>query len=556
MSLFFQIGLLVVGLAALALIFRVLRQPLLPVYLLAGFLLGPVLRIIPSEQMPLLESFSLIGIAFLLFLAGLELDLVAIFKNFKVALLGFLVGAINTLVFVLIFSRLPYFDFLGQGKIIFGVVLSFSSTLLVVKTLAEQNRLNTTLGYFSLAILLLQDLLAIFCLALVEDKSLSISEHLIGLGSLFLLAFTGGYLVFPRLFAFAAYSEELLFLLSLGVLFSFSMVSEYFGLSLAAGAFLGGLSLSPLLYRYEISSRMRPLRDFFVMLLFLTLGLQLDVASFKNLLIPFIILLSLTIALKPIIYMLLGFLSRFSRPLSVESGLIMGQSSEFSLTVSHSLSNQAFNLAGYNFLASSFFASYIFEYMDRLGLWLVKVWDRVLPLSLFKKHIEDKELKTLSNHAVVFGGHRIGARLIKTLLKLKRKVILVDHNPDVISRYKNKVRTVYGDALEPEIREQVNLDKAALVVSTIPDFKTNLLLIKELNQKNPQAFIYVVAGDYSEALKLYEEGADFVILPYFLGAEQANILLEDFDQALERLAKTREEHLAKIIEESKQAGRK
>ena len=82
MSLFFQIGLLVVGLAALALIFRVLRQPLLPVYLLAGFLLGPVLRIIPSEQMPLLESFSLIGIAFLLFLAGLELDLVAIFKNF------------------------------------------------------------------------------------------------------------------------------------------------------------------------------------------------------------------------------------------------------------------------------------------------------------------------------------------------------------------------------------------------------------------------------------------------------------------------------------------
>lgn len=554
MSLFFEIGLLVVGLVVLALVFRLLRQPLLPVYLLAGFLLGPVLHIVPLEQMSLLESFALIGIAFLLFLAGLELDLVSIFKNFRVALLGFLVGAINTLIFVLIFSRISYFDFLGQNKIIFGVVLSFSSTLLVVKSLAEQNRLNTTLGFFSLAVLLLQDLLAIFCLALVEGRGFGISGHLVGLITLLFLSFVGGYFVFPRLFAFAAYSEELLFLLSLGVLFSFSMISEYFGLSLAAGAFLGGLSLSPLVYRYEISSKMRPLRDFFVMLLFLALGLQLDIVSFQNLAVPFLILMALTIVFKPIVYTLLGFLARFSRPLSVESGLIMGQSSEFSLTVSHSLSGQAFNLAGYNFLASSFFASYVFEYMDQLGLWLVKLWDKIIPLRLFKKHIEDKELKTFRDHAVIFGGHRIGARLIKTLLKLKRKVILVDHNPDVISRYKGRVHTLYGDVLEPEIREKVNLDKAALVVSTVPDFKTNLLLIKELNQKNPQAFIYVVAGDYSEALKLYEEGADFVILPHFLGAEQANILLEDFDQALERLAKTREEHLAKITEENKEMG--
>ncbi len=550
MSLFFQIGLLVVGLSVLALIFRLLRQPLLPVYLLAGFLLGPVFHVVPAEQMPVLESFALIGIAFLLFLAGLELDLVAIFKNFKVALLGFLVGAVNTLVFVLIFSRLSFFDFLGSDKVIFGVVLSFSSTLLVVRTLVEQNRLNTTLGYFSLAVLLLQDLLAIVCLALVQGKGLGLVDHLVGVGALLLLAFTGGYFIFPRLFAFAAYSGELLFLLSLGVLFLFSMVSEYFGLSLAAGAFLGGLSISPLLYRYEILSKMRPLRDFFVMLLFLALGLQMNLVSFQSLFWPFVVLLVFTVVFKPIVYTLLGFLSGFSRPLSVEAGLMMGQSSEFSLTVSHSLSNTAFNLAGYNFLASSFLTSYVFEYIEILGLWLVKLWDKILPLRLFKRHIEDRELKTLSNHVVIFGGHRIGSRLIETLLKLKKKIVLVDHNPDIISRYKNKVRVIYGDALEPEIREKARLNKASLVISTIPDFKTNLLLIKELNKNNPQAFIYVVAGDYPEALKLYDAGADFVILPHFLGAEQANILLENFDQALERLAKTRDEHLAKLAEET------
>ena len=535
-----------VGLSVLALIFRLLRQPLLPVYLLAGFLLGPVLHIVPLSQMPTLESLALIGIAFLLFLAGLELDLVAIFKNFKVALLGFLLAAVNTLIFVLIFSRLPWFSFLGEDRILFGVVVSFSSTLLIVKTLSEQNRLNTTLGYLALAALLLQDLLAIVALSLVQEGNFGIVGHLWGVGLLVLLAFLGGYLIFPRLFAFASYSSELLFLLSLGVLFLFSMISEYFGLSLAAGAFLGGLSLSPLLYRYEISSKMRPLRDFFVMLLFLVLGLQLNISSFRALLVPFLILLCLTVILKPIIYTFLGMLMRFSRPLSTEFGLMMGQSSEFSLTVSHSLSPQAFNLAGYTFLASSFFTSYVFEYMDKLSLWLTKIWEEVLPLHLFGWHIENRELKTLKNHVVVFGGHRIGSRLIETLRKLHKKVVLVDHNPDIIKQYKGKVITVYGDALEPEIREKVKMDKAALVVSTVPDFKTNLSLIKELNQKNPQAFIYVVAGDYSEALKLYDEGADFVILPHFLGAEQANILLENFDQALERLAKTREEHLAKL----------
>jgi len=549
MSLFFAIGLLIVGLTLLALIFRLLRQPLLPVYLLAGFLLGPVFHFIPQNQLPNLESFSLIGIAFLLFTAGLELDLVMIFKNLKITLLGFIFAGLNALIFLLVFGRIPLFDFLGPEKSIVAIIFSFSSTLLAVKALAEQNKLATTLGYLSLAILLAQDLIAIFALAFVGKSEVSITNHLVGIALLLLAGFAGGYFIFPRLFHFAANSVELLFLSSLGVLFLFSMIGYVFGLSLEVGAFVGGLSLSSLVYRYEISSRMRPLRDFFVMLLFLSLGLQISPESFQTLLWPFVALLVLTIVLKPIIYTVLGFLFKLSRYLSVEEGLVSTPSSEFSLALTHNLSPASFSLAGYNFLASSFLGSYFYEYIDELSMFLVHLWDKILPLRLFKKHIQDDELKSLRDHVVIFGGHRMGGRLIKKLLELKKKVVLIDHNPDIVKQFQSRVITIYGDALEQEIREKANLKNASIVVSTVPDLKINLILIREINRLNPQSFVYITASDYDEALKLYKEGADFVILPYFLGAEQANILLENFDQAIERLAKTKEDHLNKLAEE-------
>jgi len=551
MSLFFAIGLLVIALAVLALIFKVLKQPILPVYLLAGFLLGPVLHIVPASQGPLLDVLASIGIAFLLFLAGLELDVSVLLKNYKISLLGILFAVINTLIFVFLFTHLSYFNNLGNERNILAIAFSFSSTLLVVKALGEQGKLNTTLGYLSLSALLVQDLIAIMALAFLGSGGASLAMPLQGVIILILLAFVCSKFIFPYVFKLVAYSEEMLFLLALAVLFGFSLLSEYFGLSLAAGAFLGGLSLSPLIYRYEISSRMQSLRDFFVMILFLSLGLQISISSFQSLLAPFIALMVLTIILKPIIYSSLGLVFGLSRPLAASDGLVKSQTSEFSLTIAHSLSNQAFSLAGYTFLASSFVSSYIFEYLDNLTHFIVKILDKVLPLSLFKRHFKNKDLEVLKDHVVIFGGHRMGGRLIKTLMKQNKKILLIDNNPDIISKFSGSIMTLYGDALENEIKEEASLDKASIIISTIPDLQINLMLLREVNQINPGAFIYVTASDYDEALKLYEDGADFVIVPYFLGAEQANVLIENFDQAMERMAKTKQDHIKKLILESK-----
>lgn len=551
MSLFFEIGLLVIGLAILALIFKLLRQPILPVYLLAGFLLGPVLHIVPGSQAPLLDSLALIGIAFLLFMAGIELDVSVLLKNYKISLLGILFAIVNTLVFVFIISDLSYFDFLGTEKNILAIVFSFSSTLLIVKVLSEQGKLNTTLGYLALSALLVQDLMAIIALAITQGSNLSLSVSLQGVVLLVLMALIGGKFIFPYIFKFVAFSEEMLFLLSLAVLFAFSMISESFGLSLAAGAFLGGLSLSPLLYRYEISSRMGSLRDFFVIMLFLSLGLQISIDSFQSLLVPFIALMILTVFLKPIIYTVLGLIFRLSRPLAISDGLIKGQTSEFSLAVAHGLSSQAFSLAGYAFLTSSFFSSYVFEYLERLVYFVARILDKILPVSLFKKHVVDKGLASLKNHVVIFGGHRMGGKLIKTLVKQRKKVLLVDHNPDIISQFSKSILTLYGDAMEPEIKDKASLKTASIVISTIPDLRVNQTILRDVNQINPKALIYVTASDYDEALKLYDNGADFVIVPYFLGAEQANILIENFDRAVERLVKTKQDHIKKLAREVK-----
>ncbi|MCD6421802.1 cation:proton antiporter [bacterium] len=551
MSLFWQIGLLVIGLATLAFIFRLLRQPLLPVYLLAGFLLGPVLHLVPETQVSTLESFSLIGIAFLLFVAGIELDLSILRRNFKLALIGALFAFLQAFFFLLLFAHLPALSVFGSYRYVLAIAFSFTSTLLVVKTLSETNRLATTLGYLALATLLAQDFFAILLIALLQQKAVSLQTHLTGVVVLSLLAFLGGRFFFPAIFRWAAFSEELLFLLSLAVMFLFAIISDYFGLSLAVGAFLGGLSISSLLYRYEIVSKIQPLRDFFLMLLFLTLGLQIKLSAFQELLLPFLVLLGISVLLKPFLYTLLGLGMRLSRPLAVQNGFLMAPSSEFSLVLTHNVSPVAFSLAGYVFLASSFLASYFFEYLNSLSLVAVRILDWLIPIRLYRRHIQDRQLKELKDHVVIFGGHRMGSRLIRTLRRLKKKVVLVDHNPDVISRFRNKVIAIYGDAMEPEIRKKAGLDKASVVISTIPDLKVNLSLLREINQKNPQAFVYLVASDYPDALKLYDEGADFVILPHFLGAEQADILLQNFDQALERLAKIKEEHWRKIAKEAK-----
>lgn len=551
MSLFYEIGLLVIGLAVLALFFKLLKQPILPVYLLSGFLLGPVLHIVPASQEPLLDSLALIGIAFLLFMAGLELDVSILLKNYKISLLGILFAVINTLVFVFVFTHLSYFNSFGSERNILAIVFSFSSTLLVVKALGEQGKVNTTLGYMALSALLVQDLIAIVALAVTQNNSFSLSVPLQGVALLVLMALIGGKFIFPYIFKFVAFSEEMLFLLSLAVLFAFSLISQSFGLSLAAGAFLGGLSLSPLLYRYEISSRMGSLRDFFVIILFLSLGLQISISSFHSLLVPFIALMILTIFLKPLIYSALGLLFRLSRPLALSDGLVKNQTSEFSLTVAHTLSPAAFSLAGYTFLASSFISSYVFEYLDKLVYFLAKILDKILPLSLFRRHFRDEEFSTLKDHVVIFGGHRMGGRLIKTLMHQGKKVLLVDNNPDIISKFSKQILTLYGDAMEPEIKDRASLATAAIIISTIPDVHVNQTLLREVNQINPKAFVYVTASDYEEALRLYDSGADFVIVPYFLGAEQANILIENFDEAVERLTKTKQDHIAKLAAELK-----
>jgi len=551
MSLFFQIGLLVIGLAVLALVFKLLRQPILPVYLLTGFLLGPVLHIVPSTQSPMLESFALIGIAFLLFMAGLELDVSLLLKNYKISLLGIIFALINTLIFVFIFTRISYFNFLGSNTTLLAVVFSFSSTLLVIKALSEQAKLNTTLGYLSLSALLVQDLIAIVAIALAGEQKVALAVPLQGILVLIGMAIILGKFVFPFIFRKVAFSQELLFLLSLAVLFIFSLVSESFGLSLAAGAFLGGLSLSPLIYRYEISSRMGALRDFFVIMLFLSLGLQISLQSFSSLIYPFIALMILTIVLKPLVYATLGIIFKLSRPLALSDGLVKNQTSEFSLTVAHSLSPQAFSLAGYTFLASSFISSYVFEYLDKLAYLLTSALDKILPFSIFESHLKNKKIASLKNHVVIFGGHRMGGRLIRTLLKQKKKVVLVDHNPDIVSRFSKKMITIYGDAMEPEIKDKAGLDKASIIISTIPDLRVNQTILRQVSKINPKAFIYLTASDYDEALKLYNLGADFVIVPYFLGAEQADFLIQNFDQAMERLVKTKKDHIKKLVREVK-----
>ncbi len=251
---FIQICVIITVATVLGYLLKLLRQPMIPAYIGAGLLIGPILGIINDPAS--IQTLSEVGIAFLLFLVGMELDLKKLKDVGKTAIIG---GTINSIVlFGIGFIIANLFSFNNIEAAYIGLVIAFSSTMVIVKSLADKRELKTLHGRILIGILLLEDLLAIIALSVISNTSLTHSMlSLVGLGVLTLLC---AKFIMPFLFKEAAKHNELLFLMSLSVCFVFSASALFLGLSVVVGAFLAGISLSGLPYKIEIASKINPLK--------------------------------------------------------------------------------------------------------------------------------------------------------------------------------------------------------------------------------------------------------------------------------------------------------
>ncbi|MDP3991846.1 MAG: cation:proton antiporter [Candidatus Colwellbacteria bacterium] len=535
MTIFTEISLVVVLAVGFGFLAHLLRQPVIIGFIVAGLVIG-YFEQLQLTHIAYLESLGAIGIALLLFLVGLEMNI----KEWRqVGVPAFLVGLgqiIFTFIAGILLSIALGFSTLSSFYI--ASALTLSSTIVVVKLLSEKRDLRSLYGRVAIGILLLQDFAAItlilFLTGLESDGGvglLGVTTLVKGLGLVVLTIIASR--VLPKVLDLIGRSQEMLYLFGAAWALGVSSVAVFAGLSIEAGGFLAGLALANSAERFQISSRLRPLRDFFIILFFVILGSRaLEGLGGVELLPAAALTLFVLIGTPLIVLLIMSALGYRSRT-SFLTGIAVAQVSEFSFIVAAlgsrlgHISNAEVSLITLVGLATIFVSSYFIVHNNRL----YEVFRPLVARFEFRRGMieETSPEVQLSNHTVLIGVHRMGEGILKALEDSRASFVALDFDPTVVkSLAKTGVPVVYGDIADSEVQEKVGLAKAKIIISTLPELKDNLIVIQEVKRRGGRAKVILTAEDEWSARELYKEGADYVILPRFLGGQElAKIISQD-----------------------------
>ncbi|RLJ01531.1 MAG: hypothetical protein DRP11_04245, partial [Candidatus Aenigmatarchaeota archaeon] len=420
-TLIIDMGLVIIIGTVLAILAKAMKQPPMIAYIVAGILLGPFgLSLISSQHE--ISVLSELGVAFLLFIAGVELDVGKMKKVGKVAMIT---GILQVTITLLIgFSVSEFLGFNFMESIYIGLVVAFSSTMVVVKHLSETYRLNSLQGRISIGILLLQDIAVILALSLLGNlenfMSWPVFSRIIinGLG-LVSIAVVMSKFIFPTVLRYSANSKETLFLVSVSTCFFFIGISYYLGFSVAIGGFIGGLALASYPYNIEIASKIMPLRDFFTVIFFATLGMQIDLMVMGTNLMVIGALLLILLIVKPLIIILILSSMGYGSRVPILTGLGLSQASEFSFVLARDgLLLDRITPATYSIIITlTVFTMALTPYMDKIGKRISKTLSRRFPngFLIFKHTVKDLDLlegEELKNHVVLLGCHETGREIL------------------------------------------------------------------------------------------------------------------------------------------------
>lgn len=543
-SIFSEIAIVIIVAAALSILFRYFKQPPILAYILTGVILGP-LGVFHLQNHEALATLGQLGITLLLFMLGLELKLHELKSIGKTAIIAGSFQMILTFLLGTGVSLLLGFSPLISSYV--GIALSFSSTIIIVKLLSDKKDLTSLHGKLAIGILLMQDFFAILTIIFMtgfhSGTTLAVILQIL-LVALKLTVLVGWILilsryVFPRILHNLSNSGEILFLFSLAWVFAITAIvtSTWIGFSIEVGGFLAGLALANTHENYQIIARMKALRDFFMTIFFVMLGIQMAFNNFLAAIFPALILSLFVITLKPAIVMLLTGLQGFRKRTSFFVGVSLAQISEFSLIILFLGQSKGFipsEVVTICILVSMItftISTYLIQNTNKLYL----LFGNKLSFLELRKNpnqhddVSAENFSDYDKHIVLIGGHQMGLSIMHALKQSKERVIVVDFDPDIIKRLKdNSTPAMFGDISDPDIQERVGFDRAKMVISTVPDLEDNLLLIEGLTHANRKAKVVVIAFEAEHAKKLYKAGADYVVLPHLTsGHHLAKILIHD-----------------------------
>lgn len=525
-SAFGQIALILLVTAVVGFGAKFARQPLVVAYIFVGILLGPTFLDLVHYEAEI-ELFAELGIALLLFLVGLKLDLSLIKNIGKVAVLTGLGQVLFTAAigFIIVLG----FGFDATQAAYIAVAITFSSTIIVVKLLSDRREIDQLHGQIAVGFLIVQDILVIIFMVVIAaigsgagevDRSIPV----LVIGSIIYIAAAAAIskLLLPKLLAWLAKSQELTLIFGVSWALSLAAISHSLGLSMEIGAFIAGVALASTPYRESLSGKMVSLRDIMVLFFFIQLGSSLSLSDAVQQLLPVIVISVFVLVAKPLIVMAIMRWLGYRNQVSFKTSMAIAQISEFSLI----LMALGFSLGQVNQAALSLvtlvavititLSTYFILYSERIYQWLqplLKRFDVPAQDRLDEDAIESRY------DAIVIGAGRLGSNVIGGLVEKGANLLIVDHNPEALNKLSSEgFATLYGDISDPEFAYSLPLNEADAVICTAQERGTNLVLLETLDRFGYEGQICLTAMDAPTAVLLQEHPRVTVIKPLKMAA--------------------------------------
>ena len=534
-NIFFQLSILLGITVSLAFVIRMLKQPLVVAYILSGIIAGPIFFDVLKGSEILLQSFAQFGIVLLLFVVGLNLN----FKHLKVLGRDIFLGGTLQFLFT---SLAGWFimRFLGFGwmsSLFVAIAVTFSSTIIIVKLLADKKDSETLYGRYVIGLLVVQDLIAIGLLMFFNDSKPSLLswdvQTILFLAKMGILA-GGVYLssayVLPKIIEPISHSNELLFIFTIAWCFGVASLVHLCGFSIEVGAIIAGATLGSSRFQSELTSRIKPLRDFFIVLFFIVLGSELHFGNISQALVPSLLLSAFILICDPIILYFIMRQLGYTRRNAFLIGITAAQVSEFAFILAVKgkqlgyVGEKEFSILTLVALTTITISSYLIAYNET-------IYKKLIPF--FQRFGKDKARKSglalgQENFDVwVFGYHRMGWKICEGLMEKKEKFAVVDFDPTVIEKLKSQgIPVFFGDASDVEFLAELPLEKSKLILSTIPHFEDQLALVRHIRSRSKSVPIIGTLFSRAYMAELYAAGTNYILLPHLLGGHWMSEVLK------------------------------
>lgn len=513
-----------------------LKQPLILGYILAGIVVGPNTGGITVSEAHNIELLAEIGVALLLFALGLEFSLSQLKPVRSVALAGTPLQMLLTTALGILIGRLTGWGWVES--IWLGALISLSSTMVTLKTLMNQGWMGTLSSRVMIGMLIVQDLAVVpFMIILPQLSDPAAGLPLLGMAAVKAAVFLAiiivlGTRLLPRLMAYISTwnSRESFLLCVTAIGLGIGYATYLSGLSFAFGAFVAGMVLSESEYSHQALSEIIPLRDIFGLLFFTSVGMLLDPLFVASHWAQVLLLVAMVTLGKGAIFALITRLFGYGNVVPLAVGLGLSQIGEFSFVLAGiGLSTGSISKDAYSMVLSAAVVSMVMTpFLSSLAAPLY---------SLRKRFFKHEQLETINlpesglhGHVVIAGGGRIGRRVARVLQSVDIPYVIIELDSHAIERIKNAgFVLIYGDAGRPAVLEAAAVDRARLLILTIPAVTVSQSVIDEAKTVNPNLEIIARSEGIEQMQALFQRGVAEVVQP------ELEASLEMAQQAMIRL---------------------